>query len=104
MATLKDVRGAELRRRAVELAGGEQAWGTMTWQANRPDFDVVRWDVYGFRAEGYLGQHLIVLPQEGLVVVRMRRAPSAPFDEKKIDILREFEKLVLALVPDRQSK
>ena len=97
MATLKDVRGPELRPRAVELAGGEDAWNQTTWMAGRPDFDIVAFRNVGFSAEGYLGQYLVVVPARRLVAVRMRRAPDGPFDERKIDSLRDFKELVAAL-------
>lgn len=42
----------------------------------------VSFDVVGYNANGYLGQWIVVLPQEQIVVVRMRRYPG---DEAKRD-------------------
>jgi CubicO group peptidase (beta-lactamase class C family) len=97
MATLKDLRGDALMKRTRELVGGEDAWGALTWQANRPDFDIVSWKNEGFSADGYLGQYLVVVPQHRLVAVRMRRAPQEAFDEKSIDSFKDFRDRVLAL-------
>ena len=97
MRSLREVRGDELMRRTRELAGGEEAWGEVTWQANRPDFDIVERRVHGYSAKGYLGQYLIVLPDRELIVVRMRRTPQGEFDERKLDRMRDIESLALAL-------
>lgn len=98
MATLRDVRGADLTKRAMELAGGEEQWAAATWQANRPDFDIVSWASDGFSADGYLGQYLVVVPEHRLVAVRMRRSPDEPFDEKSLDPFKDFKTRVLDLV------
>ena len=99
MSTIRDLRGEQLLERSRELAGGEDAWGAATWMANRPDYDVASVTTHGFSAEGYLGQYLVVLPVHRLIAVRMRRSPKGDFDPKKIDSMRDFRKLVLALVP-----
>ena len=95
-ATLLGETGPDLPDRARALAGGK--WDEITWQANRPDFDVVGTTPVGFSADGYLGQYVVVLPEQRLVAVRMRRAPDGEFDESKIDSMRDFKQLVRALV------
>ncbi len=97
MRQLRDVRGDELLERSREAVGGEEAWGELTWQANRPDYDIVGWKTHGFSAKGYLGQYLVVLPEHELVVVRMRRTPEGEFDDRTLDIMRDIEGLAVAL-------
>jgi CubicO group peptidase (beta-lactamase class C family) len=59
-------------------------------------FKVERGEAIGFRASGYLGQFILVLPESGIVAVRMIEQ-SSNYDEKT-DGFREFERLVRALV------
>lgn len=98
LALVKGVRGPELVKRAIAAAGGDDRWNALTWQANRADFDVVARTPFGFSAEGFLGQYLVVLPAHRLVAVRMRRAPDGEFDERRIDSCVDFAQLVRALV------
>jgi CubicO group peptidase (beta-lactamase class C family) len=50
-------------------------WWRIAESAGSAADGTVRGDrLRGFRAEGYLGQHLVVLPEEGIVAVRMKRA------------------------------
>lgn len=98
LAELRGVRGLDLYNKAVQLAGGEEKWASVTWQANRPDFDVVGWTSHGYSADGYLGQYLVVVPQHKLIAVRMRRSPPESFDERRIDQFRDFKQRVQALV------
>jgi len=74
MVTLKGVRGDELIRRTRELVGGEEAWGALTWQGGRPDFDVVGWTHEGYSADGYLGQY-----PGGRAEASPGRGPNAAF-------------------------
>jgi CubicO group peptidase (beta-lactamase class C family) len=98
LAKLTRESGPDLPRRALEAAGGAERWNELTWQANRADFDVVALRPFGFSAEGYLGQYLVVLPEHRLVAVRMRRSPDGEFDERSIDSFADFVRLVRALV------
>ena len=98
MKPLRGLRGEVLMDRTRELVGGEEAWGALTWQANRPDFDIVQWRTHGYSAKGYLGQYLIVLPEHELIVVRMRRTPEGEFDDRRLDIMRDIEDLAVRLV------
>ncbi len=94
MAALKELRGAELERRVLEAAGGEGPWFAATVEAGRPGWAIVARRYEGFSAEGYLGQYLVVVPEQRLIAVRMRRSPEGEFDEKRIDSLRDFKVLV----------
>jgi CubicO group peptidase (beta-lactamase class C family) len=63
----------------------------------------------GFAAAGYLGQHLVVLPELRLVAVRQFRSPSdanrpRDLDPKTIDNFSDFISLVRALVPPRRPQ
>jgi CubicO group peptidase (beta-lactamase class C family) len=98
LAELRGVHGADLSTRAMEAAGGEEKWAAVTWQANRPDFDIVGWTSEGYSADGYLGQYLVVVPQHRLIAVRMRRSPTEEFDERRIDQFRDFKERVQGLV------
>lgn len=97
MTTLVGERGPDLPSRAAVLAGGEERWAALTWQADRPDFDLVERTPLGYGADGYLGQHLVVLPEHRLVAVRMRRAPRE-LPTGRVDAMADFRELVLALV------
>jgi CubicO group peptidase (beta-lactamase class C family) len=100
MEALKGVRGDSLRPRAVELAGGEDAWNNTTWAAGRPDFDIVGFTNVGFSAEGYLGQYLVVVPKQRIVAVRMRRAQEETEQESRTNSFREFKLWVADLVKE----
>lgn len=103
LTPLLGARGPEIYAQAVELAGGEERWAAMTWQADRPDFDILPSPPVGYAAKGYLGQLLVVLPESRLVAVRMRRSPEGEFDERAIDSMRDFERLVRALVEEQDA-
>ncbi len=98
MEALKGVCGAELDRRALEAAGGEQQWFAATVEAGRPGWAVVARRYDGFSADGYLGQYLVVVPEHRLVAVRMRRAPEGDFDDRKIDSFKDFKHRVPGLI------
>ncbi|MCA9622966.1 MAG: serine hydrolase [Myxococcales bacterium] len=63
---------AELERRLAGH-GGLDRWHATTWKQGRRDGHVRTLEQRGYAGDGYLGQHLLVLPEERLVVVRMRR-------------------------------
>jgi CubicO group peptidase (beta-lactamase class C family) len=50
---------------------GIEEWNATTWKAGRPDGEHVVTAWAGYAANGYLGQQLLVLPAQRLVVVRM---------------------------------
>ncbi len=53
-----------------------ERWNEATWQRGLPDGHFEFGPVNGLYATGTMGQHLVVLPRDRLVAVRMRRAPS----------------------------
>ncbi|MCC6558292.1 MAG: hypothetical protein IT372_35570 [Polyangiaceae bacterium] len=77
---------------------GLEEWFDATWRRGLPDGKWVNGPVIGYRADGYLGQKLVILPSAKLVAVRMRREPEDAA-ELKGDTKRfpDFEKLVRGL-------
>ena len=66
-----------------------------TWRRGLPDVEILgQGPIVAFRAEGYLGQHLVIVPSAGLVAVRQKRADN---DEQAIDAMSDFTALVRAL-------
>ena len=81
-------------RKMTPLAGrvfsSDAEFGAALQAALKPDLDLFQENmvkhklplpmklgpIIGYRAEGYLGQHLVVLPAAQLVAVRMRRSPE----------------------------
>ncbi|HEX7049229.1 MAG TPA: hypothetical protein VF188_03370 [Longimicrobiales bacterium] len=59
----------------------------------RPDYG----RIVGYRAEGYLGQYLIIYPEKCLVAVRM--VESSPAYAPATDGFAAFQELVRDLVP-----
>jgi CubicO group peptidase (beta-lactamase class C family) len=53
--------------------------------------------IIGYKADGYLGQYLVVYPKQGLVAVRMVR--NSPSYNVATDGFSDFEKLVAQLIP-----
>ena len=98
MATIKNLRGTELRTAAAKLAGGADKWDDMTWKKNRVDFDILSTKNLGYAADGYLGQYIVVVPKHKIVTVRMRRSPM--FGLSKGDGMTDFRALSLGLVKD----
>jgi CubicO group peptidase (beta-lactamase class C family) len=97
-SVLKGLRGSELQRRMLEVAGGEQAWFAATIEAGLPDLDTIGEREVGYVARGDLGQYLVVLPAHRLIAVRMKIAPEdGEYDEKRFDYFRDFESLVRRL-------
>jgi hypothetical protein len=56
--------------------------------------------VVGFRADGWLGQQLVVVPEERLVAVRQMRATPEIWahGDVGVDTCKDFHDLVLDLV------
>ncbi|MFA5762756.1 MAG: serine hydrolase [Bacilli bacterium] len=70
----------EFFEEAEKIFGGKEGletWYDNTWRRGLPDGKIVEKKVIGYYADGYLGQYLIVVPGKRIVVVRMRREPSA---------------------------
>lgn len=53
-------------------------------------------DIYGYYAEGYLGNYLVVIPSQQLVVVRMKRQAA---DFERAHAMPGFPRLVRDLIP-----
>lgn len=47
-------------------------WHEQTWQKGLPDGRIVLNEVWGYCAEGFGGQYLVVLPDSGMVAARLR--------------------------------
>jgi hypothetical protein len=58
----------------------------------------------GFHADGYLGQYLVVVPDQRLVGVRMMREPKGSFNPETLDAFQEFPEMVQALVPSKSPQ
>ncbi len=71
---------------------------------NVPIRSVVTGPLVAFNANGWLGQYLVVVPEHRIVAVRLMRAPpdagTATFEEKKVDDMKDFQNLVIDLVPN----
>ncbi len=86
-----------------EALGGTGAdmerWHDNTWRRGLPDCRRQRVQV-GVRADGWLGQHLVVLPEHGIVAVRQRGAVPGHwyYGAEHTDGMGDFPRLVLRLV------
>lgn len=91
---------AELEARLGGKAGVER-WHDHTWRRGLPDgVQVPDGPLSAFRADGWLGQVLLVVPKARLVAVRQMRAPDwEKTDESKLDAMKDFVSLANALVP-----
>lgn len=83
-----------------ELFGGDE--GLQFWQANATLGRSLPWrrlptPTAGFMAEGYLGQYLIVLPEERIVAVRQLGPTDPDVDVSTLDSFEEFAELVMGL-------
>ena len=67
-----------------------------TWMKGLPRSKVLPGPTYGYTAEGYLGQYLVVIPRHRLVAVRQMRSPDDP--SAPSDSFDEFPDMVRALV------
>lgn len=54
-------------------------------------------EIIGYKAEGWLGQYIIIYPDKGIVAARMVRTPEN--NEAVPDEMQDFEKYVYNLVP-----
>jgi len=75
---------------------GMQAYVTNVRDRGLPGLRVASGPIVGFRAEGYLGQYLVVLPESRLVAVRMIGEESFRSDS---DAFADFAELVRQLQP-----
>lgn len=83
------------------LGGTEEAlqrWHDTTWRSGRPDC-TPRWRTEGFRADGWLGQFLVILPEHRLIAVRQRRALPGHWHhgDDHTDTMEDLPQLVSAL-------
>ena len=92
------------------LGGTDEAmerWHANTWRRGLPDCRRTLTPV-GYRANGWLGQHLVVLPEHDLVAVRQRVATKhhSRFGADNTDTFKDFPERVLALVkpPDSSDR
>jgi len=86
------------------LGGTDEAlerWHATTWRQGLPDCSKEISQV-GYRASGWLGQHLIVLPEYDLIAVRQRIAMPGHgrFGADDSDTFEDFPERVLGLVLD----
>ncbi len=75
-----------------------ETWHEHTWKRGLPDGKLISGPIVAYEAQGWLGQYLIVVPKERLVVVRMVRSTGADDDEKKIDSFSKLPDLALSLL------
>jgi CubicO group peptidase (beta-lactamase class C family) len=76
------------------------AFGLLWWLIRAPEpADVPAADrrIVGVRADGYLGQYIIIYPEQRLVGVRMVR--QTPVYDANTDHFRDFQRMLRALVP-----
>jgi CubicO group peptidase (beta-lactamase class C family) len=84
---------------AIERAVGLAAWEANTVNRGLPPGKHLPAPITGFRAAGYLGQYLVVIPAARLVAVRQRRSPTEPSKHEDRALgFREFPDMVRALV------
>jgi CubicO group peptidase (beta-lactamase class C family) len=82
-------------RKAFPTPEDQELWARNTWKRGLPDVDMLaHGPIVAYRAEGYLGQHLVILPSARVVAVRQKRADG---DASKIDAMADFPELVRAL-------
>ncbi len=77
-------------RRCTEPSARSEVYGLQWWLLP---------DGLGFRADGWLGQYLVVLPEYELIAVRQRRSNPGHwrYGSDGLDTLRDFQELVAAL-------
>ena len=88
--------GDELEEEIRTRLGSRAVWNANTFERNLPDVRVLAGPSRVIRADGYLGQYVVVIPADDLVAVRMIRGDRWRRDD---DSLKEFASLVDALVP-----
>lgn len=80
---------------------GLQAYSKNVRDRGLPGLRVASGPIIGFRAEGYLGQYVIVLPKSRLVAVRMIAEESFQSDS---DAFADFPELVRQLQPAKDAR
>ncbi len=89
---------AALDRAFPAAAGQPSMRDENTWMKGLPDVMVLPGPAYGFKAAGYLGQYLVVIPRHRLVAVRQMRSPEKFDPSAPPDSFDEFPDMVRALV------
>lgn len=79
---------------AFQKMFGETWWETQEILKSVNYGDVTFGDIYGYMANGYLGQNLYIFPDQQLVVVRMISYPSFQMEE---DGFTDFREIVIKL-------
>lgn len=90
--------GDELEAEIEARLGKRSVWNANTFEKGLPDVRVVAGPARLYRADGYLGQYVVVIPAKRLVGVRMIRGNRW---RNEGDNLSEFTALVDALVSAR---
>jgi len=63
----------------------KESYGLLWWRRGKRNPDKSLQAVWGYEANGYLGQYILVVPEKRLVAVRMRDPRRAGFSEKKFN-------------------
>jgi len=86
-----------------EALGGTDAsmerWNDMTWKRGLPDC-ARHLEQVGYRADGWLGQQLVVLPEYKIIAVRQKVATPnhERYGAENTDTFKDFPERVLALI------
>lgn len=79
--------------------GSQTIFAKNTYERGLPDVRLLDRKTVGFRAEGFLGQHLVVYPDTRLVGVRLRRPPEVADADPAAFSFQEFPALLRAILP-----
>ena len=88
-------------RDVAEVLGGKEhldTWHDNTWRRGLPDTAVLRGPTVIYRADGFLGQYIVIVPASRLVAVRQLRSPPTADGIKSTDSFEDFTGMVLDLV------
>jgi CubicO group peptidase (beta-lactamase class C family) len=89
--------GVALQRAFVGTVG-QTEWQENTWKKGLPDTRLVVGPQVGYYADGYLGQYLVVLPEDRIVAVRLMASPeNDPSAAEQRDTFSDFPAAVMAL-------
>jgi len=95
---------APVYRQALARALGPD-WQGVLVDASRRGVELATWDrgeIIGYQANGYLGQYLVILPDAGIVAVRLvRRSPTY---DPATDVFEDFAAAVHALSGEKMSR